>query len=143
MIVNGVQGVVMEKVFSQKDGSICHMCFSLDSAPLGRTDLVDADEGLQIACLNLHEDKKFKAHKHLPRPRTIGITQEAWIVVSGKVKVIYYDVDGTHLGEAILKDGDITMTFRGGHGYEIIEAAEIFEVKLGPFSAVDDKEYLG
>lgn len=142
MIFNGINGVVFQKVCDQH-GKLCHMCFSLNSAPPGRTDLVSANEGIQIACLNLEANKKFKPHKHLWRPRTFEITQEAWIVVRGTVNVTYFDEHGESLGNAVLEGGDISITLRGGHGYEVLDDAEIYEMKLGPFSAVNDKEYLG
>jgi len=142
MIVNGVRGVVMQQILG-KDGRPAHMAFSMGHANAGRTDLAHAGEGLQVAVIRFPAGKHFQAHKHLSRPRTIPITQEAWVVVSGIVKVDYFDDDGTFLADCILSAGDMSLTFRGGHGYKIVEDAEVYEFKLGPFSFVNDKEYFG
>lgn len=142
MIINGIQGVTTLKIYA-KDGQLAHMVFSMASAPVGREDLSPVEEGLQVAALKFPAGKAFQRHKHLDRPRTIPITQEAWIVLSGVVKVDYFDVNGVWLSNAIIVAGDISITFRGGHGYTILRDAEIFEVKLGPFASVNDKEYLG
>lgn len=142
MIVNGVRGVVLQKILGE-DGRIAHMAFSMGNADLGRTDLAHAGEGLQCAVIKFPAGKSFLAHRHLERPRTISITQEAWVIIKGAVKISYFDENETFLAEAILSAGDMSLTFRGGHGYAIVEDAEIYEFKLGPFSFVNDKEYFG
>ena len=144
MIVNGVQGVQMQKVYSNvTPGMLLHTCFSLDSMPRGRTDMVDGKEGMQVAAMLVNQGKSFQPHRHMSRLRDFQITQETWIVISGRIRVSYYDLDGTYLSDAILIAGDVSITFRGGHGYDVVEDSEVVEVKLGPYAAVADKEYLG
>lgn len=39
----------------------------------------------------------------------------------------------------MLHAGDVILLASGGHGFEIIEAAEIIEVKQGPYLGDEDK----
>lgn len=144
MIVNGVNGVLMAKFHSQAvPGLLCHMCCSTDAGYYGRSDLVDPEERLQVAILQFEKGKLFQPHIHLKRERPILVTQEAWVVLKGSVKVRYFDLDKNHIADVVLSAGDISMTFRGGHGYEMLEDSEVVEFKLGQFAAEGDKEYIG
>ena len=100
----------------------------------GRTDLIQPDNFLQCSALKLKKEKTFRPHRHIPRTRTIDIiAQESWIVISGCVKVIYYDIDDSLLMTDILKAGDACFTLAGGHTYEILEDAIVYEMKTGPY----------
>jgi hypothetical protein len=44
-----------------------------------------------------------------------------------------------YLESKILSDGDIILLASGGHGFEMIENAEIVEIKQGPYSGDSDK----
>ena len=138
-----------EVYLSKIDQQPLHIVQRLDLVPLipaseqGRADLVDPNEGLQVAVINQDAGKKYAAHRHLPRAREIPQTQESWVVVSGKVRVSIFDLDGKLLEKTVIGAGDCSITLRGGHGYEILKDNTIvFEFKLGSFSAVGDKEYL-
>ena len=62
------------------------------------------------------------------------LPQESWFVYKGKVKCIFYDIDDTIIDEVILNEGGISMTFRGGHNYEILEKNTlVLEYKTGPY----------
>ena len=39
----------------------------------------------------------------------------------------------------ILESGDIIILAAGGHGFEMLEDTEIFEVKQGPYAGENDK----
>jgi hypothetical protein len=53
--------------------------------------------------------------------------------------VDFYDDDQNHLESRILNQGDIVLLAFGGHGFEILEASEIVEVKQGPYADEGDK----
>jgi hypothetical protein len=60
------------------------------------------------------------------------------------VKVIWYDMDDQPFEERILEQGDMAMTFRGGHNYIILEDETlVYEFKTGPYWGVEhDKVFL-
>lgn len=116
------------------------------SNPITRTDFCKESEPLQLAYMNRLYKKTFPPHKHITRKMDAcnSITQEAWIVINGTVAVSYYDTDNTLLETVQLNAGDCTITFAGGHGYEIIEDETcIYELKTGPYLGRElDKELI-
>lgn len=99
-----------------------------------RNDISPSNEYLQVSCFKLEKDKTFKAHKHISLERHTDITQESWIIIKGSVKAILYDIDDTIIAESILKQGDCSITFRGGHNYVSLEEGTIvYEYKTGPY----------
>ena len=135
----------MERIYSKSNTEqLLHVVFRGSEAPAhGRIDLTPDAEGLQVAYLGLKDEQTFKAHKHIPRPRTIEQTQETWIVVRGEVEVFYFDLDDTPLGSRILQPGDITITLAGGHNYAgRAESSLVVECKTGPFVGVEADKVL-
>ena len=66
------------------------------------------------------------------------IAQESWVVIQGSVKVYFYDLDEQLLTTEILYRGDCSMTFEGGHNYEILEENTlVYEFKTGPYEGID------
>jgi hypothetical protein len=76
-------------------------------------------------------------HKHLERK--VLYTQEVLLVRSGVVRVDFYDKLQNYLESRILHKGDVILLASGGHGFEILQEAEIIEVKQGPYSSENDK----
>lgn len=112
---------------------------------LARTNVVPDEEFLQLAALQMNKGKTFKAHKHIfKNGEEKVIAQESWVVIKGKVKAILYDTDDTVIDEVILDEGDCSMTFRGGHNYEVQEDGTIvYEYKTGPYKGIEaDKTFL-
>jgi hypothetical protein len=60
-------------------------------------------------------------------------------IKSGKVRVDFYDDDKNYLESRILEKGDVILLAAGGHGFEMIENAEMIEVKQGPYCGDEDK----
>ena len=51
----------------------------------------------------------------------------------------FYDDEQHYLESRILNTGDIVLLAFGGHGFEMLEASEIIEVKQGPYAGDNDK----
>ena len=84
--------------------------------------------------MKMSEGRTFRPHKHIGMDRKTTITQESWIIIKGSVKVILYDLDDTIISEGILNIGDISITFRGGHNYKILENDTlVYEYKTCPY----------
>lgn len=125
-------------------GRLLHMVCSPGEITEKRTDFCPATEGLQVAGFRLREGQTFKPHAHKTRPREITHTQETWIVLSGMVLALYYDVDDRLIDAYALTAGECSITLDGGHNYKAItDDCLIIEVKTGPYVGTEaDKRLL-
>ena len=125
----------MKKIFSKTNPEILlHLTTNVDEIKSERKDIAPDNEFLQLAILKMNKGKTFQPHKHIEYKKETDIAQESWFVYQGKVKCIFYDIDDTIIDEVILNEGGISMTFRGGHNYEILEKNTIvLEYKTGPY----------
>jgi cupin fold WbuC family metalloprotein len=112
-----------------------------------RTNVAPENEFLQLATLRMEAGKTFRPHKHIWKavPGTDEvIAQESWVVIQGSVRVYMYDVDDQFLESQVLMRGDCSMTFEGGHTYEILEDdTVVYEYKTGPYQGIEfDKVFI-
>lgn len=111
-----------------------------------RQDLLDPNEFIQLASLELDQNQTFKPHKHKWKKTFFSkfIAQESWVVISGSVKVDYYDLDDSFITSLILNEGDCTITLDGGHNYTSLKQNTlVYEFKTGPYLGLEsDKEFL-
>ncbi len=130
----------MEKIYSKIDkNKLLHIITRFNDISIGRRDLSDPVEFLQIATINMEKGKTFFPHKHIwSDTRPTKIPQESWIVIKGSVKVTLYDTNDKIIKEDILMPGDASITFYGGHNYESLEENTIvYEVKTGPYLGLE------
>jgi hypothetical protein len=66
-------------------------------------------------------------------------TKEVLFIKSGKLRVDFYTDAQVYLESKVLHTGDIILLAVGGHGFEMLEASEIIEVKQGPYAGDLDK----
>ncbi len=105
-----------------------------------RIDLSSPEQRLQIAALNFKYGNTFIPHYHIYHDVNYSQakTQEAWIIIAGKVKMTCYDTDNTIIDEVILYPGDCSITFNGGHNYVSLEDNTLlYEVKTGPYYGIE------
>jgi hypothetical protein len=101
------------------------------------------DSLLQVSLIQNEtlETKTYAKHRHLPLSRSTVGTSEAWVVVRGYVLVTVCDLRGESLAIFRMSAGDVFVSHRGWHGYEIMPGARVVEVKNGPYyGRHDDKE---
>ena len=126
----------MIKIYSKINPELLlHLIFRINEAKEERLDLTEPKEYLQCAVMLLNK-KKFNAHKHIERLQINEryVTQESFVIIQGRVKCIFYDTSKTIIAEHIIGPGDISITFHGGHNYEILEDNTIiYEFKSGPY----------
>jgi cupin fold WbuC family metalloprotein len=135
----------VNKIYSKiEPDKLLHLTASINSLSSNRIDIVPENEFLQLALLKMEKGKTFKPHKHIIHEKTTNIAQESWFVYKGSVKCIFYDLDDSIIEEIILKEGDFSMTFRGGHNYEILEEESlVLEYKTGPYLGMEfDKTFI-
>ena len=135
----------MKQIFSRVEpNKLLHIVLST-SKNQGRTQLVDSDQFLQIATLELKGGEDFSAHKHLWKdlPSNKSIAQESWVIIKGSVEVTFYDLDNSQLEKHTLNAGDLSVTLYGGHSYRVLEDTIAIEFKSGPYLGQElDKVYL-
>lgn len=109
-----------------------------------RQDVVSPNEFIQVALLRLRQQQSFPAHIHNVQKKETNLTQEAWVVIKGKVAVIYYDESGKRIGQTVLFAGECSITLRGGHSYTSLEENTlVYEFKTGPYLGVEaDKRFI-
>ena len=103
----------------------------------------DKHESLQGQRFKQPKGYEFKSHYHLLNPRTIKRTQEAFIVISGMIRVSIYRTDHVFLFSIDASPGDAVFVYRGGHGIKVLKDCVVYEVKAGQYTYVsEDKEYI-
>lgn len=110
-----------------------------------REDLIAPDNFIQCSALKMEKGRTFRPHKHIIKEVTDldRIAQESWVVLEGKVKCIFYDLDDTILATPILEQGDVSFTLAGGHNYEVLENSYVMEYKSGKYQGqAQDKVFI-
>lgn len=97
------------------------------------------DFSQQLGYMNRPEGYVIPPHVHNSVAREVHFTKEVLFIKSGKVRVDFYDDDQNYLESRVLNTGDIVLLAFGGHGFEMLEASEIIEVKQGPYAGEADK----
>jgi len=141
----------MKKIYSKTDPDVL-LAIITDFSDFNstRVDVIPDTEFLQSALVRINEGTSFRPHKHIWKPFTsmynFGeiVTQEAWIVVRGMIKVNIYDTDDTLAETTIVNKGGACFTIHGGHTLESLEDYTcIVEIKNGPYQGqIKDKVFI-
>lgn len=140
-----MQEQFVENIFSKIEKNLLlHQLIKPGTFEKSRLNITPCEQSLQAAYIKLEKDKTFKPHKHIFFERNMPIAQESWVVIQGEVLVIYYDLDDQILCERIIKQGEATITYRGGHNYRSLkEDTRVFEYKTGPYLGIEkDKVFI-
>ena len=123
----------MEKILSSK-GELLHIIFRKQDFKNGRIDVAPSTQFLQLSSLKMKKGKTFRPHKHIVYEKLTNMAQESWVVIQGSVKAVLFNLDDKVEREVILNPGDVSITFKGGHTYEILEEDTlVYEYKTGPY----------
>ena len=140
-----------QQILDPESGDLLHevirpISMTSSIAALRREDFSDPSEFLQGAIIEIPPNHSFAPHVHLERERSFSNlrAQETWIVMSGSVEVTYFTDNGTLISTEILDAGDVSITFRGGHGYRTLSSdALVYEFKSGPYEGQEiDKAFI-
>lgn len=93
----------------------------------------------QLAYMNRPSGYTIQPHVHNSVVREVEYTKEVLFIKSGCVRVDFYEEDQTYLESRVLHAGDVILLAYGGHGFFMLEASEIIEVKQGPYAGEADK----
>jgi mannose-6-phosphate isomerase-like protein (cupin superfamily) len=97
------------------------------------------DFSQQLAYMSHPTGKKIQPHVHNKCERTVHFTKEVLFIKSGKLRIDFFSNDKVFLESRILSSGDIILISEGGHGFEVLEDLQMFEVKQGPYMGEADK----
>jgi len=97
------------------------------------------DFSQQLAFMKHPTGKVIEPHVHNPVRREVHYTKEVLFIRKGKLRVDFYLEDRSYLESRVLEAGDVILLSAGGHGFEVIEEVEMFEVKQGPYAGELDK----
>lgn len=107
----------------------------------GSAPITNANEFVQVVGLKHPKGVYLKAHTHKPRRRVTLRLQEGLIVRKGKIKIDLYAPESIKKFKSVtVKEGEMFLLLNGGYGIHILEDAELFEFKNGPF--LEDKVLL-
>lgn len=105
----------------------------------GITFITPDDFPHQLGYMNREKGYVIAPHVHNKVPRNIDFTQETLIIKSGVIRVDFYTQEQEYLESRIVYKGDIILLAAGGHGFKMIQPAEIIEIKQGPYAGPLDK----
>lgn len=97
------------------------------------------DFSQQLAYMCRPPGHLIEPHIHNPVPREVVYTQEVLFIRSGRLRVDFYDDERNWVESRELGPGDVILLAAGGHGFEVLDEAEIIEVKQGPYAGEHDK----
>ena len=97
------------------------------------------DFSQQLGYMNRPKGYVIPPHVHNSVARQVHFTKEVLFIRSGKVRVDFYDDHQNYLESHVLNQGDVVLLAFGGHGFEMLEASEMIEVKQGPYAGDADK----
>lgn len=101
--------------------------------------LTPSDYSQQLAYMRHPAGKVIQPHVHNPVHREVTYTQEVLFIKTGKLRVDFYDIDHRYLESRVLESGDIILLASAGHGFDVLEEVEMYEVKQGPYIEKEDK----
>lgn len=123
----------------RKDGQLLALIVRHDFNKPGISFFTQEDFSQQLAYMKHPAGKTIDPHVHNPVPREVHYTQEVLFIRKGKLRVDFYDTKQRYLESRTLYAGDVILLAEGGHGFEVLEDLEMFEVKQGPYAGEADK----
>ena len=141
----------MKKIYSNKyPDKLLHILYKnedYDNLESERDEIIPSDQFIQLCSLKMKKGKTFRPHQHIwkkPQYEKV-IAQESWVVITGSVKCILYDIDEEIIHEEVLSPGEVSITLEGGHTYEILEDnTRVYEYKTATYHGQKlDKVFIG
>lgn len=123
----------------EKDGDLLALIVYHDYSEQGIRFFTPNELSQQLAYMRHGVGKIIEPHIHTPAAREVLLTQETLFIKSGKIRVDFFDDQQNYLESRILEAGDVILLVQGGHGFEVLEELEMFEVKQGPYRGENDK----
>jgi mannose-6-phosphate isomerase-like protein (cupin superfamily) len=97
------------------------------------------DFSQQLAYMQHPVGKTIVPHVHKQVQRAVTRTLEVLFIRKGRLRVDFYTEAHAYVESRVLGAGDVILLVAGGHGFEVQEPVEMFEVKQGPYAGDEDK----
>ncbi len=94
---------------------------------------------IQFAFMNHAKNYVIKPHLHFQKKLKKINTSEVIYLISGKLRVDFYNKSKKYLFSKILNKGDTIMLIDQGHGFKTLKNTVMLEVKQGPYNEKTDK----
>lgn len=72
-------------------------------------------------------------HLHTTAARSVMDTQEVLVIIRGRLRVDFYSATREYCESRELFPFDVVLLAAGGHGFEVLEAIEMLEIRQGPY----------
>ena len=132
---------MIEKIQSGQE--ILAMIIPNDFGSYGSHFATASENPLQIGIIERGTDDVIPAHRHLPAQLNhSGPRQEFLHVMKGRVKVAFFNAEGSKVAERTLRQGDSLLQLSGGHGFHFEEPTRLVEVKMGPYTTLDNDKQM-
>jgi hypothetical protein len=132
-----MNGFMIENIYCKE--KLMGIIIRSDFKKEGITFFTPGEFSQQLGYMNRPAGYLIEPHIHKHLERKVLYTQEVLLIRSGVVRVDFYDEVQNYLQSRTLETGDVILLASGGHGFEILEDAEIIEIKQGPYSSENDK----
>ncbi len=123
-----------------KDNVLTSIIIRRDYQPTQTTFITTPDLAQQVGFVVYPPGGVIKRHIHKNVDRQNISSSEALIVRQGRLEIDIFDQNKALLATRELQAGDFVLMVSGGHGFRILEATTLLEVKLGPYAGPSDKE---
>jgi hypothetical protein len=97
------------------------------------------DYAQQLGYLRLPRGHIIKPHLHNTMSRTVFHTQEVLVILRGQLRVDFYTQSQEYCESRVMLPFDVVLLISGGHGFKVLEATEMLEIKQGPYLGATDK----
>ncbi len=111
-----------------------------DYQPAETTFITNPDLAQQVGFVVYPAGGVIRRHIHKTVDRKNISSSEALIVRQGRLEIDIFDQAKQLLATRELEAGDFVLMVSGGHGFRILEATILLEIKLGPYAGPADKE---
>jgi hypothetical protein len=123
-----------------QDNVLTSIIIRREYKPTDTTFVTSPDLAQQVGFVVYPSGGMIKRHIHKNVDRQNISSSEALFIREGKLEIDIYDQNKNLLATRELEAGDFVLMVSGGHGFRILEAAILLEVKLGPYAGPSDKE---
>ena len=117
----------------EHEGEFLALIVRAGFAAPGITFFTSDDLSQQLGYMQHPSGKVIAPHTHNPVAREVHYAQEVLFIRRGRLRVDFYTKDQRYLHSRELAAGDVILLATGGHGFEVLEDVEMFEVKQGPY----------
>ncbi len=105
----------------------------IKSSEIGGFDgfFTDEKDEIQFGILNFEKNFKTGAHYHNKPDTKTKPTDEVIIILSGSLRVDFYNIKGDYLKSVIVSKGDVVIFYEGAHNLLFNDDTKMFVFRTG------------